>query len=142
MKNILYAVLLGAFASSASAEALLNRGDDSMSFEVPRIELDNRANPGIDIDRSDYHRGYYDDDYHRRRYERRYRDRDRYYRRDNRRYRDYGYSYDSDNGFNIRYGWGNDRTRIDMRYGDGYRNRDYYDDGYRRRRYRRYYDSW
>ena len=126
MKNILFAVLLGAFASSASAEILLNHGDDSTSFEVPRIELDNRANPGIDIDRSDYHRGYYDDDY----------------RRDNRRYRDYGYSYDSDNGFNIRYGWGNDRTRIDMRYGDGYRNRDYYDDGYRRRRYRRYYDSW
>ena len=134
MKNILFAVLLGAFASSASAEALLNRGDDS-----PRIELDRSR---IDIDRSDYRRGYYDDDYRRRRYDRRYRDRDRYYRRDNHRYRDDGYSYDSDNGFNIRYGWGNDRTHIDMRYGDDYRNRDYYDDGYRRRRYRRYYDSW
>ena len=133
MKKILFALLLGTLATAAHAE-LMYYGDDS-----PRIELDRGR---IDIDRSDYHRGYYDDDYRRRRYERRYRDRDRYYRRDNRRYRDYGYSYDSDNGFNIRYGWGNDRTRIDMRYGDGYRNRDYYDDGYRRRRYRRYYDSW
>ena len=124
MKRILFALLLGTLATAASAE-LMYYGDDS-----PRIELDRSR---IDIDRSDRayeRRGRYDDDY---RYDRRYRDYDDY-RRDSRRYRDYGYTFDSDNGFNIRYGWGNDRTRIDMRYGNGYRRyRDDYDDGYRRR---------
>ena len=126
MKNILFALLLGTLATTAHAE-LMYYGDDS-----PRIELDRGR---IDIDRSDrYDRRYdrYD------RYNRRYRDYDNY-RRHNRRYNrrnyDYGYDYDydSNNGFNIRYGWGNDRTRIDMRYGNDYRNR-YYDDDYYRYR--------
>lgn len=132
MKKILFALLLGTLATAASAE-LMYYGDDS-----PRIELD-RSRIGIDrSDRAYERRGRYDDDY---RYDRRYRDYDDY-RRDNRRYRDYGYTFDSDNGFNIRYGWGNDRTRIDMRYGNGYRRyRDDYDDGYRRR-YRRYRGGW
>ena len=137
MKKILFALLLGTLATTASAE-LMYYGDDS-----PRIELDRSR---IDIDRSDRayeRRGRYDDDYRydRRydrydRYDRRYRDYDNY-RRHNRRYNrrnyDYGYDYDSNNGFNIRYGWGNDRTRIDMRYGNDYRNR-YYDDDYYRYR--------
>ncbi len=142
MNKILFALLLGTLATAASAE-LMYYGDDS-----PRIELDRGR---IDIDRSDRayeRRGRYDDDYRydRRydrydRYDRRYRDYDDY-RRDNRRYRDYGYTFDSNNGFNIRYGWGNDRTRIDMRYGNGYRRyRDDYDDGYRRR-YHHYRGGW
>ena len=114
MKNILFALLLSTLATAAHAE-LMYYGDDS-----PRIELDRGR---IDIDRSD-------------RYDRRYRDYDNYprhNRRYNRRNYDYGYDYDSNNGFNIRYGWGNDRTRIDMRYGNDYRNR-YYDDDYYRYR--------
>ena len=135
MKKILFALLLGTLATAASAENL-----NYFREEDPRIELDRGR---IDIDRSDRayeRRDRYDDNYRYDRrydryddYDRRYRDYDDY-RRDNRRYRDYGYTFDSNNGFNIRYGWGNDRTRIDMRYGNGYRRyRDDYDDGYRRR---------
>ena len=142
MKKILFALLLGTLATAASAE-LMYYGDDS-----PRCEGDRGR---LDLDRSERaseRRGRYAVDYRydRRydrydRYDRRYRDYDDY-RRDSRRYRDYGYTFDSDNGFNIRYGWGNDRTRIDMRYGNGYRRyRDDYDDGYRRR-YRRYRGGW
>ena len=141
MKKILFALLLGTLATAAHAE-LMYYGDDS-----PRIELDRGR---IDIDRSDrydrrydrydrYNRRYDRDRYDRDRYDHRYRDYDNY-RRHNRRYNrrnyDYGYDYDSNNGFNIRYGWGNDRTRIDMRYGNDYRNR-YYDDDYYR-----YHGGW
>ena len=142
MNKILFTLLLGTLATAASAENL-----NYFREEDPRIELDRGR---IDIDRYDRayeRRGRYDDDYRydRRydrydRYDRRYRDDDDY-RRDSRRYRDYGYTFDSNNGFNIRYGWGNDRTRIDMRYGNGYRRYRDYDDGYRRRP-RHYRGGW
>ena len=137
MKNILFALLLGTLATTARAE-IMYYGDDSPTINIDRSRIDiDRSGQGYDRRYDDRYR--YDRRYDR--YDRRYRDYDDY-RRDNRRYRDYGYTFDSDNGFNIRYGWGNDRTRIDMRYGNGYRRyRDDYDDGYRRR-YRRYRGGW
>ena len=137
MKNILFALLLGTLATTARAE-IMYYGDDSPATNIDRSRIDiDRSGQGYDRRYDDRYR--YDRRYDR--YERRYRDYDDY-RRDSRRYRDYGYTFDSDNGFNIRYGWGNDRTRIDMRYGNGYRRyRDDYDDGYRRR-YRRYRGGW
>ena len=137
MKNILFALLLGTLATTARAE-IMYYGDDSPTINIARRRIDTaRRGQGYDRRYDDRYR--YDRRYDR--YDRRYRDYDDY-RRDNRRYRDYGYNFDSDNGFNIRYGWGNDRTRIDMRYGNGYRRyRDDYDDGYRRR-YRRYRGGW